>query len=164
VTNFPKTVSASDLSILLGVTVQRIGQLVDHKILRREGRGFNVADAVVAFIAHRESVVAAKHGVGDFGKARAALYLERARMARIKRETLEATLVPALEVIAFNTSIVGAVRSRMLSIPAKAASRLVGLKTASAAEVIVRAELIEGLEELSQLPLVAGDPKRRVAK
>ena len=47
----------------------------------REARGlFDICDSVHRFVAHREAVVAQEHGVGAYGKARADVYVERARM------------------------------------------------------------------------------------
>jgi hypothetical protein len=95
---FPIRISTTDLAIVLGVNKRTLSKLVDKKVLCRESRGcFDLADAVQAYVAHREGVVAAEHGVGTFGKARAQLYLERARAARIKREELEGILAPVAE-------------------------------------------------------------------
>jgi hypothetical protein len=61
-----------DLATLLGISVRRVTQLVEKKVLLREARGtFDVCDSVHRFIAHRETVVAQEHGVGAYGKARA---------------------------------------------------------------------------------------------
>jgi len=129
-----------------------ITKLVDKKILRRESRGtFDTVDAVAAYVAHREAVVAAEQGAGDYGRARAQLYLERARAARIKREELEGALVPVAKILAFNTAIVGLAKNRLLGVPSKIAPRLVGLKTAAEGEALVRAEVYEALEELARL-------------
>jgi phage terminase Nu1 subunit (DNA packaging protein) len=120
-------------------------------VLRREARGvFDVADSIAAYVAHRESVVAAEHGTGDYGRARAELYLERARAARLKREELEGTLAPLSVTRAAWTSILTMVRTRVLAIPNKLAPRLVGLKTAGEALALVRGEIYEALEELSK--------------
>ena len=100
--NLPTKISTSGLATLLSVNERTIGKLADKKVLRREARGvFDLVDAVAAYVAHREAVVAAENGVGDYGKARAQLYLERARAARIKREQLEGALVKVADVIAF---------------------------------------------------------------
>ena len=133
-------------------SAKTIAKLVDKKVLRREARGvLDLVDAVAAFIAHREAVTAAEQGVGDYGKARAQLYLERARAARIKREQLEGSLVSVAKVIAFNVGIVSLVKNRLLGVPTKVAPRLVGLKTAAEAEALVRAEVHEALAEIARL-------------
>jgi phage terminase Nu1 subunit (DNA packaging protein) len=155
--NLPRKVSTSGLATLLSVDERTVGKLVAKKILVREARGtFDVVDSIAAFIAHREAVVAAEHGVGAYGKARAQLYLERARAARMKREELEGALLPAGDVLAFNVGIVSVARNRMLAIPSKLAAQLVGIRTAGAAEALVRAEIYEALEGLSKLNDVAG--------
>jgi len=71
---FPIRISTTDLAIVLGVNKRTFSKLVDKKVLCRESRGcFDLADAVQAYVAHREGVVAAEHGVGTFGKARTGL-------------------------------------------------------------------------------------------
>ena len=150
--DLPTKVSTADLAKLLSVNERTITKLVDKKVLRRESRGtFDTVDAVAAYVAHREGVVAAEQGVGDYGKARAQLYLERARAARIKREQLEGSLVKVADVVAFNVGIVTLVKNRLLGVPTKVAPRLVGLKNAAEAEALVRAEVYEALTEIARL-------------
>jgi hypothetical protein len=86
---FPPEIGTEDLAKLFGLTPRAIGKLVQKKVLRRLARGnYDAADSVQAYLAYKQANVAAQHGLGDFGRARAALYLERARTARINRETL----------------------------------------------------------------------------
>jgi phage terminase Nu1 subunit (DNA packaging protein) len=147
----PPKVSTADLATLLGVTERAVTKLVAKKILHREQRGsFDLVDSVQAFIAHREAVVAAQHGTGTYGRARAQLYLERARLARLKREELEGTLGRIDEFFTATVAVNSAIRNRLLAVPSKAAPRLVNLKTAQEAQAIVRGEIYEALETLSQ--------------
>jgi phage terminase Nu1 subunit (DNA packaging protein) len=157
---FTKTVGSSDLATILGITTRRVEQLANKGILKREGRGsFDLADNVQAFVAHRESVIAAEHGVGDFGRARADLYRERAKMARLQREEIEGSLIPTGEVIAMNTSIAAVIKQRMLAVGPKLAPRLTGLRTPAEAQAIVSTEIEEGLTELAQLDVVLAGRK-----
>jgi phage terminase Nu1 subunit (DNA packaging protein) len=154
--DFPKRISTTALATLLSLNARTIGKLVAKGVLKRDARGvFDTVDSVAAYIAHRESVVAAEHGTGDYAKARADLYLERARTARIKREALESSLISVDAVVAFNTGIVGIARNRLLGVPSKLAAQLIGLKTAGEAEALVRSEVVEALNELSRLEKVA---------
>ena len=136
--DIPTKISTSDLSKLLGIDERTITKLVAKKVLRRESRGtFDMVD--VPFEPPPSC------------KARAELYLERARTARIKREQLEDSLVSVAKVIAFNVGIVTLVKNRLLGVPTKVAPRLVGLKTAAEGEALVRAEVYEALAELARL-------------
>ena len=88
----PAKCGTDDLATLLGISVRRVTQLVEKKVLLREARGtFDVCDSVHRFIAHRETVVAQEHGVGAYGKARADVYVERARMSDCSAKSWRAT-------------------------------------------------------------------------
>ena len=78
----PQKVSTTVLAVLLGITERAVTKLANQGVLRREARGcYDLADSVQAYIAHREAVAAAQHGMGAYGKARAELTLERAQNA-----------------------------------------------------------------------------------
>ena len=163
--NYTQKVTASDLAAILGLTERRIGHLVVKKILRRESRGtFDLADSVQAFIAHRETVVATEHGVGAYGKARADLYRERAKMARLQRQKLEGELIAKVDIIAMNTEIATVVKTRILAIGSKIAPRLVMIPTPAQIESLLRAEHVEALEELSQLKVVPAAEGKELAR
>jgi phage terminase Nu1 subunit (DNA packaging protein) len=151
---FPVKISTSELAVVLGINERTVGKLVGKKILRREARGcFDLTDALQAYLAYREGLVAAEHGSGTYGKARAQLYLERARMARLKREEIEGELLPSSKVLAGWSAILANVKARMLAIPSKCAPRLVGLKSAAEAKAIIETEVYEALEEASSIEI-----------
>jgi phage terminase Nu1 subunit (DNA packaging protein) len=158
--SFPREIATADLSLLLGITPRAVAKLVDRKILRKLARGtFDAADAVPAYIAFRESVVAEQYGLGEYGKARAQLYLERARMARIQRELLEGSVAPLAETRATWTTLAAAMVARLLAIPSKSAPRLVMSKSAGQAEAVVRAHISEALEDIHCCEIQCTDPK-----
>ena len=126
----PAKCGTDDLATLLGISVRRVTQLVEKKVLLREARGtFDVCDSVRRFIAHRETVVAQEHGVGAYGKARADVYVERARMMRLQREKLEGNLIPEEDAIEGWTRTLAVVKTQFLALPTKSAPYLVQLKT-----------------------------------
>ena len=128
--NYTQKVTTSDLATILGITERRIGQLAVKKVLKRESRGtFDLADSIQTFVAHREAVVSAEHGQGAYGKARADLYRERAKMARLQRQKLEGELIAKVDIIAMNTEIATVVKTRILAIGSKIAPRLVMIPT-----------------------------------
>lgn len=82
----PKEVGTEDLAKVLGLTPRGVGKLAEKKVLRRLARGsFDLCDCVQAYVAYQQQAALAQHGAGAYGRARAALYLERARVARIQR-------------------------------------------------------------------------------
>ena len=131
----------------------------------REARGqFDTCDAVQRFIAWREGVVAAEHGIGTYGRSRAALYLEKARMARLQREKLEGSLASVADFQTAAGGIMSVFRNQMLSIPAKLAPQLAAIRKPAEAQELLRAEIYEALLELSRIEIIADTSgKRRAA-
>jgi phage terminase Nu1 subunit (DNA packaging protein) len=148
---FPPKISTSDLSALLGVTERAITRLVAKGILRKDSFGtFDVVDVVQAFIQHREASVAERYGKGAFGEARAELYVERGRIARIQRQELEGQLIPAGEARAAFSTVFGMLRAMMLAVPSRTAPHLVGLKSAAQAKSIVKAAVNEAMVDIQE--------------
>jgi phage terminase Nu1 subunit (DNA packaging protein) len=159
---FPQKVSANDLATVLGIVPRTVGKLAEKGVLRREGYGvFDLSDAIQAYLAYRESVVAAEHGIGTFGKARAELTLERARLMRMKRQEAEGSLLPTKEVIAAGTAVMGVVRNRLLAVAPKLAPQLANVKSAAEVESILRPAIEEALEELASLEIAPPNERLR---
>ena len=134
----PAKCGTDDLATLLGISVRRVTQLVEKKVLLREARGtFDVCDSVHRFIAHRETVVAQEHGVGAHGKARADVYVERARMMRLQREKLEGNLIPEEDAIEGRTRALAVLKTQFLPLPTKSAPYLIQLKTPAQAQNVL---------------------------
>jgi phage terminase Nu1 subunit (DNA packaging protein) len=157
----PRQGSTADLAQLLGLTERAITKLATKRIFRRVTEGvFDLPDSVQAYLAYREGVVADQHGQGDFGRARAALFLERSRLTRLRREEVEGTLVPVAQFVAGWSQVCAVFRNKMLAIPSKLAPRLIGLKVAGDGEVLVRREIYEALEALADGELRMIEPRR----
>ena len=117
------SLSASDLAKVVGIDERTVRKLEAKKVLRRDPLGgFDLADNVQAYLAHREGVIAAQHGQGAYGKARAALTLERARVMRLKREELEGLLAPLTEMRTVMQAIFSVVRNRVMAIGSNGAA------------------------------------------
>jgi|SRR5215470_18541223 len=158
----PQKVSTSVLAAVLGITERAVTKLVSQGVLQREARGcFDLVDSVQAYIAHREAVVAAQHGMGAYGKARAELTLERARLMRLKREELEGKLISRDAMIAAGSAICTTVKSRILGAASKLAPQLVNLKTPAQAQQLVYDELWQSLDELARLEAVPAGTSAR---
>jgi hypothetical protein len=155
----PKTCGTSDLSLLLGVTERRITQLVKQGVLQRQARGaFDTISSVHAFVAHRESIITKEHGIGAYGRARAAVYQERARIMRLKREQLEGSLAELSAVERTWTQLVTITKNGFLGLPTKSAPLLVNLKTPMQAQAILTPMVNEILQNLSETEVVAEKP------
>ena len=135
----------------------------------RQARGtFDVCDSVHRFITHRKTVVAQEHGVGAYGKARADVYVERARMMRLQREKLEGNLIPEEDAIEGWTRTLAVLKTQFLALPTKSAPYLVQLKTPAQAQNVLTPLVREILETIATAeilpdPNYAAPPSSSVA-
>jgi hypothetical protein len=160
----PREIGTDELALLLGIDDRSVRRLVRKGVFVRGALGFDVADSVQRFVAHRESIIAEKAGSGEFGKARSQLYVERARKMQLEREELAGKLLRVTDVIAFMTAIVGVTKQRALALPSKYAPRLVGLKTAGEIAALLTQGIREMLEDLCNAKVVAIRPSRRTTR
>jgi hypothetical protein len=160
---YSKTVSVSDLAVILGITERWACQLVTRKVITRVDGGFDLVDSVQSFVAYREKSAAGERG-GSYAEARATLYQERARMARLQREELEGSLLQKDHVRSMNTDIMAVVRTRLLATPTSLAPRLLELHRPQEAETIVRNGIVDALTELAALGEVAEQARSRRRK
>jgi phage terminase Nu1 subunit (DNA packaging protein) len=151
----PRLVDTADLASALSVDERSIRRLVRQGVLARDEMGFDLADSVARYVAHREGIVAARAGSSDYGKARASLYVERAAKMKLEREEREGALVRVSDVIAMMTSLVGVTKTRLLAIPTKCAPLLILKRIPAEVMAILTKEIREALEDLSNAEVVA---------
>jgi phage terminase Nu1 subunit (DNA packaging protein) len=147
---FPSHVSAIVLARLLSVNQRTITRLITKGVLRKTAHGFDVIESIAAHRAHCESLMAAKQGKGDYGRARSALMIEKAHMARLQRERMEASVIDAGEVEARWTTTTAAVRNKFVGMPSKLAPQLAEESNPGKCAAIMRSEVYENLEDLSR--------------
>ena len=148
--------NAAVLGRVLGISRASIANLATDRILPRADRGlFNLPACVQAYLRHK------------LVKAKAAdvtvqsLVAERSRLTKIKADSAElearrraGELVPAADVGAAWLAVAGTVRTRLLLIPAKTAPRIVALKTAAEAQVLLRKEINAALSAIATAPAI----------
>jgi uncharacterized protein YdbL (DUF1318 family) len=154
ITTLPKSVSADDLATLLGVTKRSVNSLAERKILRRLPKGqFDLVENVVLYIAWRETVIAKEAGAGPYGEARAALTLEKAKVARIQREKLEGTLVALKEVQMSEAMMATIIKAKVLAGHSVLAPRVAGKSVIDCAAIIKKRD-----EEICEAIADFGNP------
>jgi phage terminase Nu1 subunit (DNA packaging protein) len=146
--DFPSHVPEIVIAKLLSVNRRTVAKLVTKGILRKTARGFDTIESIAAHLAYQISLVAKKHGEGDYGRARSALMLEKARMARLQREKMEGSAIDSAEVEARWTTTIAATKSKFVGMPSKLAGRLAEESTPAKCAEILRAEVYENLEDL----------------
>ena len=153
---FDRKVGVMDLATVLNISERRVGQLCRDGILAKDEFGtYDLPTNVQAYVKFREGVVAEASGSSVYGRARASLFDERAKLARIKRETAEGETMPTAEVIAMGTAIMSTVKTRLLAVSSAIAPRLIMLKTAREAAAVVYPAIEEALEEISKLKVLS---------
>jgi phage terminase Nu1 subunit (DNA packaging protein) len=149
--SFPKNVSVIALAKLLSVDRRTVTRLTTGGVLRKSARGgYDVIESIAAHRAHCESVVAAKHGEGALGKARAEYMTEKARMARLTRERMEGAVIAADEAEARGVALVTATKNKFVGMPAKLAGQLAAETSPAKCQLILRAHVNENLEDLTK--------------
>jgi hypothetical protein len=149
----PDEITSSQLARLVGLSQSRLGQLIDAGIIARSGRNRFPITAVRDVFAHTRSRT---EGPKTFAEARTKLLKEKAEIARLQREELQGSLVPADQIEEAGLSWAGVIRDRALALPTRAAAKWGMCKTATDALAMLRREIDELLIEVSSMPVVFG--------
>jgi phage terminase Nu1 subunit (DNA packaging protein) len=153
----PETISSRELGLLLNITPSHIG------LLRKQGvfpvptttGEYPTVRAVRAYITYLKERL---EGPGDatiggdisLAKERARLTKYKADVAEIERKQVLGELVAAAEIETTWRAMVGVMRTRLLAIPARAASRVTMARSIVEVAEILRKEVYEALDALSK--------------
>lgn len=142
----------------LGLSERRFRELISEGVVTAADKSaYDLKSVVREYTAHLREIAAGRGGAASqANKADEDARLARARADKAEMELAEARgqLIPADQIgDALNTAV-QIMRTRVLAIPTKAAPR-VGAKDISAAEQVIRAEVVEALSELSQVVVTA---------
>ena len=140
--------TTAELAALLGCTPRHLQQLAKDGIIPKAARGRWPAAAVTAYCRHLQSD--ARRGPADFQAERARLTRAQADAQEMKNALQSGELVPTSQVVRAVSAVIGACRSRLLGIPAKAAPLLVGVETPHEVRSILCALVREACAELAQ--------------
>lgn len=150
-------VSTADLAFILKLTSRRVNQLVDENVIFRESSGkFDVAESVENFFAYK------------FKSDEKVNYnLEHALFEKAKREKAELDLqerkkklLKADDVEKLMSGMILTFKARLLNLPTKCASKIIGEKSLSVITEVLKEAVIEALGELRELPaekVMSGD-------
>lgn len=145
----------SEFGAHVGISRQAVSDLVARQIIPLDAKGRIDLDAArLAYCAHLRGVAAGRTSGGDDDLDLAA---ERARLAKaqadaqeMKNAAMRAEMVPASQVVRAVSALIGASRSRLLGIPARAAAQVVGIESRAEVRDILAAMVREACQELSQ--------------
>ena len=147
-------VGASELAGILGVTGQRVRQLVQDGILERAKPGhFLLCDSVQKYVAFKsrdalsEDAASVKY---DKEEAEARLKSAKATIARLEAEELQGNMHRSEDVASMTEDLIYTVRSALLALPGRLAVNVSGASSPAEASEIIRSEVHVVMKELSQ--------------
>lgn len=148
-------VTAEGLAAVLGLSRQRIGQLVSEGTVPRRGRGaYPLAEAV-------QSVVQAARAGGGPGRkvadADARWKIARARQAEANVGALEGRLLPREAVAATWAKMAGSIRARLLEMPRALGPDLARAQTVEEASDLLKDAIYRALSAISEDPVYGDD-------
>jgi hypothetical protein len=158
-----KKCSGSELARLLGITPRRVAQLVDEGTFKIEKKDtYDAATSIQAYIAMRENVLAEQYGKGEFGRARASLYTQRARKMELEAQKLEGSLVLRSETASSWLTWFRLFKQQFQALPTRIAPQMVNLKTPMAAQSVMSNAVNELLQEFADMTFYS-DPEKDAA-
>ena len=147
-------VGASELAGILGVTGQRVRQLVQDGILERAKPGqFLLCDSVQRYVAFKSRDALSEDAASvkfDKEEAEARLKSAKATIARLEAEELQGNMHRSEDVASMTGDLVYAIRSALLALPGRLAVNVSRASTPAEASEIIRAEVHVVMRELSQ--------------
>jgi phage terminase Nu1 subunit (DNA packaging protein) len=144
------------VAALLDLTERRVQQLTAEGVIPRIGHGrYNLPMAVRGYIKYlRERAVQGDpKGADEVGVSRAALLKARARMATLEADQAEGQLLKRSDVEKAWTTIISAMRTRLLAIPSSTAQAIVYLNTAPQIATMLTNAIGEALDDIANLPV-----------
>ena len=138
----------------LDLSVKRISELIRDGILpSKMGRSpLNLDVCRVAYISYLRKLGGyhKRSGTGDIAEEKAKLTAAQARKAELEVEQLEKSLIPAQLVEDTWIEYVSNVRAKLLGLPSRVAHQVITVDKYAEAELIIKEQVHEALNELAQ--------------
>ena len=138
----------------LDLSVKRVSELIRDGILpSKMGRSpLNLDVCRVAYISYLRKLGGynKKSGTGDIAEEKAKLTAAQARKAELEVEQLEKTLIPAQLVEDTWVDYVSNVRAKLLGLPSRVAHQVITVDKYAEAELIIKEQVYEALNELAE--------------
>ncbi len=147
-------VSVAELAVLLGLSADRIYQLIRGGILQTVKRGrLLLADSLQRYIAtiNKEPVSDEDMKLEKVKQtAEATLKHSKAKIAKLEAEELEGKMHRSEDVEAMTADLLYAVRGALIALPGRLAVDVAQAQTAAEASEVIRQEVNKVLKEISQ--------------
>lgn len=147
-------VSVAELAALLGLSADRIYQLIRGGTLQTVKRGrLLLADSLQRYIATiNKEPVSDEDMKLERAKQAAEVTLKhsKAKIAKLEAEELEGKMHRSEDVAAMTEDLIYAIRGALLALPGRLAVDVANISTAAEASELIRAEVFKVMKELSQ--------------
>ena len=143
-----------DIAEHLDLSVKRVSELIRDGILpSKKGRSpLNIDVCRVAYISYLRKLGGynKRTGTGDIAEEKTKLTAAQARKAELEVEELEGQLIPAQLVEDTWIDYVANARAKLLGLPSRIAHQVIATDKYAEAELIIKEQVHEALNELAQ--------------
>lgn len=152
---FPENISTPDMAVLLGITVQRLGQLVAASIITKTSRGLYPVTAITEYIEFLRGGGAEDpdqdqdNSTLDLRRERAGLVAIQRRIAERELGRLEEKFVDVVAVGTYLAADYAIVKNRIRGLPAGVAPKLSLMTKSAEIAAYIRKEIDIILSDLS---------------
>jgi hypothetical protein len=138
----PRECSADELTLVLGLTKQAIGKLVERRVLIRTGRGrFDLPASVKAYLKYREDLIAKRFGgAGSYAESRARKMAADAARAEDDLRKSRGELIPIDDLRKALDLMASMAKTLFLASPSRMAPRLARAATPAACQELLMRE------------------------
>ena len=154
-------VSTKELACVLGLTGQRIRDMVEDGVLEKVSKGrFLLCDAVQKYIGFKaKTAMTDDEAKLEIGRKAAEMQLKTAKasIAKLEAEELQGNMHRSEDVAAMTEDLIYNIRSALLALPGRLAVNVYQAPTPAEASEIIRLEVHAAMKELSQYEY---DPKK----
>lgn len=147
----PVLVSASELAFVLKLTPQRVNQLAQSGVFRKDENGkLDIAESAEIF--YRRKFHADEKRATDYDIEHAMLERAKRQKAELELSDYQSQLLDAHEVEQLAQGIIQVAKARFLSIPEAVAPKVVGEQNVAVIVGKLQDAVYEALEELHEMP------------
>lgn len=154
-------VSIAEFSSLIGLTADRVYQLIRNGTLQTVRRGhLLLADSLQQYIKYRTADTTDEEDFQierDRRRAEASLKTSKAAIAKMEADELKGKMHRSEDVAAMTEDLVYTIRGSLLALPGRLAVDVAAVKTAAEAAEVIRKEVYAIMRELSNYRY---DPKK----
>ena len=149
-----QTYSTTTIAKLLKLSERRVQQLTKDGIIPKVDRGkYELVPAVHGYIDYLRHQMSAEISTDDIVKNKNRLTLATAELREIEKSQLEGELIPTLEIKKTWLHYVNLIKTKLLSIPNKAAPQMVTVDNINEAKNILKERIYDTLNEIAKVDI-----------